>query len=226
MSSFARSGLFIVFSLVFSVLTPTPVPSQTRVPKSDTQSWNDVSVTVPMTKQIDLVIQGTVRLGDNVTKPVDERWGIGWVFKINKYLSLNPFYVHREARPPHGRYEHEDRVTLGASAQNTIGKFTLSDRNWMERRWRAPQIDSWRYRNRLRLEHPFNIRKNKFTWFVSDEVFYDCSLHDWVRNRAAMGATHAFNKHLTGELYLMRQNDGRTRPGDVNVIGTILRLKL
>jgi len=47
-----------------------------------------------------------------------------------------------------------------------------------------------------------------------------------VRNRFAAGVSHTFNKYLTLEIYGMRQNDGRTRPGDVNVIGTTWRVKL
>jgi hypothetical protein len=200
--------------------------AQTPVPKSDTQSWNDVQLTIPLSKKVDFLIQGTLRIGGNFSQAVDERGGFGFNYKMNKYLTLNELYFHREARPPHGRPEVEERLTLGATVRKPIGKFALIDRNWFERRWREPQVDAWRYRNRVQIEHPFKIRKAKFTGFVSDEVFYDWSLHDWVRNRFAVGASHVFNKHFTGDLFLMRQNDGRTRPGDVNVIGTVMRFRL
>lgn len=200
--------------------------AQTPVPKSDTQSWNDVQITIPLSKKVDFLIQGTLRLGGNLSTPVDERGGFGFNYKLNKYVTLHELYFHREARPPNGRHEVEERLTLGATLSKPLGKFTLSDRNFFERRWREPQVDAWRYRNRINLEHPFMIKKAKFTWFVSDEVFYDWSLHDWVRNRFAVGARHTFNKHFTGDLYIMRQNDGRTRPGDVNVIGTVMRFRL
>ena len=197
-----------------------------QVPENDTQSWNDIQLTIPLHKQVDFVVQGTVRIGGNLTTAVDERWGAGFNFKLNQYVTLSTSYFNREARPPHGRREREIRVTNGVTFQFPVGKFTVSDRNGLERRWRVPQVDAWRYRNRLRLEHPFKINKTKFNWFISDEVFYDWSLHDWVRNRAAIGANHTFNKHFTGELYYMRQNDGRSRPGDLHVIGTLLRFKL
>jgi len=200
--------------------------AQSLVPKSDTQSWNDVQLTIPLGKKVDFIIQGTLRIGGNLTRAVDERWGFGFNYKLNKYFTLNELYFHREARPPNGRQEREERLTLGATLRKSIGKFTLTDRNLFERRWRQPQVDAWRYRNRIQLEHPFKINKAKFTWFVSDEVFYDWSRHDWVRNRFAVGANHAFNKHFTGELYIIRQNDGRTRPGDVNIIGTVMRFRL
>ncbi|MEJ7712427.1 MAG: hypothetical protein WKF84_21880 [Pyrinomonadaceae bacterium] len=56
--------------------------------------------------------------------------------------------------------------------------------------------------------------------FVADEVFYDWSVDDWVRNRFTIGVSKVFNKTFTGDLYYMRQNDGRSRPGDLHVIGT------
>jgi Protein of unknown function (DUF2490) len=221
-----RLSSFILLMTTVLLFTPRSVKPQSRVPKTDTQSWNDVQISVPLSKKVDFSIVGTLRIGDNLRTPVDERWGIRFDYKTRKYLTVNSMYFHRDARPPHGRFEYEDRITIGATLQKPIGKFTLSDRNWFERRWREPQVDAWRYRNRVRLEHPFKIKKTKFTWFVSDEVFYDWSAHDWVRNRAAVGATHTFNKHFIGELYFMRQNDGRTRPGDINIIGTLMRFRL
>src|SRR6266487_1548344 len=111
-----------------------------QIPKSDFQSWNDVQITVPMTKNVDFTVQATLRLGDNVSQTADQRFGVGFVLKLNKYLSFTPFYFHREARPPNGRHESEDRLTLGATVRFPVRKFTLADRNWFERRERTPQV--------------------------------------------------------------------------------------
>jgi hypothetical protein len=216
-------GLFVTIIVVVYALHGA---AQSRIPKSDNQSWNDVQITVPMLKKVDFLGQVTLRLGDNITQTVDQRWGVGFALKPNKYFTLTPFYFHREARPPNGPHEFEDRLTLGGFVRLPVGrKFTLMDRNWFERRWRDPQKDAWRYRNRILLEHPFQVNKKKFTWFVSDEVFYDWSLHVWPRNRAAAGITHPFNKHLTLELYYTRQNDSYTRPGDLNIIWSAWRIR-
>jgi hypothetical protein len=59
-------------------------PAQTPVPKADTQSWNDIQFTVPLCKKVDLLIQGTVRIGGNLTTAVDERWGFGFNYKAWK----------------------------------------------------------------------------------------------------------------------------------------------
>lgn len=50
-------------------------------------------------------------------------------------------------------------------------------------------------------------------------------LNDWVRNRFSVGGSRAINKRLAFDLYYMRQNDGRARPGDLNIIGTVLRVR-
>ena len=221
-----RNVFRLLFLTLVSLCPAGRSSAQTPVPEADTQSWNDVQLTIPLSKKVDFLIQGTLRIGGNLSKAVDERWGFGFNYKLHKYVTLNELYFHREARPPNGRHEVEERLTLGATLSRPIGRFTLIDRNSFERRWRQPQVDAWRYRNRIQLEHPFTIRKAKFTGFVSDEVFYDRSLHDWVRNRFQVGARHAFNKHFTGDLYYLRQNDGRSRPGDIHVIGTVMRFRL
>jgi len=221
-----RTVFRLLFLTLVSLCPAGRSSAQTPVPEADTQSWNDVQLTIPLSKKVDFLIQGTLRIGGNLSKAVDERWGFGFNYKLHKYVTLNELYFHREARPPNGRHEVEERLTLGATLSRPIGNFTLSDRNFFERRWRQPQVDAWRYRNRIQLEHPFTIRKAKFTGFVSDEVFYDRSLHIWVRNRFQVGARHAFNKHFTGDLYYLRQNDGRSRPGDIHVIGTVMRFRL
>src|SRR5256714_8083583 len=123
--------------------------AQSTVPETDNQSWNDVQLTVPMTKKVDFFLQGTLRIGGNLTTAVDERWGAGINFKLSKYVTLNELYFHREAKPPHGKQEHEKRLSFGATFQGPIGKFTLSDHNWVQRPWREPQVASSRYRNRV-----------------------------------------------------------------------------
>jgi len=208
------------------VLCAATVAAQTPVPRNDTQSWNDVQFTIPLNKKTEFVLTGTLRIGDNFSRPVDERWGIRFNYALDKYVTLQTLYFHREARPPNGRHEREERGTVGTNLRVPLGKFTLNSRNWFERRWREPQVEAWRYRNRFQIEHPFKIGKMKFVWLVNDEVFYDWSLHDWVRNRFAVGVNHTFNKHFTLDTYVMRQNDGRSRPGDVNVIGTTWRIRM
>ena len=70
------------------------------------------------------------------------------------------------------------------------------------------------------------IGEFKFKPFVADEVWYVGDASAWTRNRLSVGVIKEFNSRFTAELFYLRQNDGRARPGNLNVIGTLLRVKL
>lgn len=200
--------------------------AQSTLDETDTQQWNDVIFSVPITKEIDFNFQGTLRFGRDISHPVDERVGLGATFRIGNHLSLLPFYLRIETQPFEGRQAHEDRLNFAATLRFEKSKFRFSDRSLIERRLRVPQTDSTRYRNRFQIEHPVGPDRTKLSVFVSDEVFYDWSLDEWVRNRIAAGIIKPLNKNITLELYYLRQNDGVSVPGDLHVIGTTWRIKL
>ena len=51
--------------------------------QDDTQTWQEVQISVPLKKKIDMVVNGQLRLGRNLTDFVDERGGMGLVFTLN-----------------------------------------------------------------------------------------------------------------------------------------------
>lgn len=179
-----------------------------------------------MTKDIDFNIFGTLRLGRNISRPVDERLGLGFTFRFGRHVQIAPNYLYIATQPVRNRRAWESRFSLPVTLRLNVQKFRLSDRNLFERRIRKPGISSTRYRNRLQIEHPVGPSKWGLSVSVADEVFYDWSLNRWPRNRFAVGGTKVFNKHFTQDLYFLRQNDGVSVPGDLNAIGTILRVKL
>jgi hypothetical protein len=120
----------------------------------------------------------------------------------------------------------ENRLSLPVTVRFKLEKFTLSDRNLFERRFRNSGARATRYRNRFMVEHPVGPDNLGLSLFVGDEVFYDWTVDRWVRNRFAAGASKVFNKHFTQDFFYLRQNDGVSVPGDLNVIGTILRFRL
>lgn len=195
------------------------------VPEEDTQIWNDIQTAVALSKEVDFNLFGTVRFGRDLTHLVDRRAGAGFSFRLGQYLTVAPWYLNIVTRPAEGRKANEDRLNVAATLRLPLGKYALIDRNLFERRLRS-QGSSTRYRNRLQVERPFKLRGVALGWFLSGEVFYDWSVDDWVRNRLIAGVSRRFNKHFTSDLYYMRQNDGRSRPGDLNVIGLTYRIRL
>jgi hypothetical protein len=217
-----------------------------------------------MTKKVDFILLGTLRLGRNLSRPVDERIGISFSYSPTKSVTLAPSYLHIERQPSAGRGFFEDRVALTATlkankyvslapsflyinrhfsvGQSDLEKrpsmavtftlprprFTLSDRNLVERRLRRPQGNSTRYRNLLQFQYPFVARGRHLTLLVSDEVSYESALKAWVRNRFLAGIRKQINNYCSADFYYIRQNDGRARalPGDFNVIGISLAFRL
>ena len=129
-------------------------------------------------------------------------------------------------QPFAGRRVWENRLSLPVQLRFDVGKFRLTDRNQFERRLRNSGIKASRYRQRLQVEHPVGPDGLALSLFVADEVFYDWSVDRWVRNRFSVGGITVFNKHFTQDFYYLRQNDGLSVPGDLNVIGTTLRVRL
>jgi hypothetical protein len=202
------------------------VSGQSRLPsQSDNQIWSDVQFSVALNKAVDFTLLGTLRLGRNVSRPVDERIGTAFSFKAGKYLTFTPSYLHIGMQPFKGRKIFENRLTFATIVRFPVGHFTVSDRNLFERRLRHPGGDSTRYRNKLQIEHPVGPPEMKLALYVANEEFYDWSFNAWVRNRFTFGVNKVFNKHMTQDLYYLRQNDGHTVPGDINVVGTALRFK-
>ncbi|HEX7294441.1 MAG TPA: DUF2490 domain-containing protein [Pyrinomonadaceae bacterium] len=212
--------------LLAVLLFASTANGQAGLDQTDTQEWNDVIFSVPISKRIDFNIFTGLRFGRDISHPVDERFGLGATFRIGQHLTLIPAYLRIETQPFAGRKGHEDRLNVAATLRFETNKFRFTDRNLLERRLRVPQIDSTRYRNRFQVEHPLGPDSINLSVFASDEVFYDWSLDEWVRNRVAAGIIKQLNNNITLELYYLRQNDGGALPGDLHVIGTTWRIKL
>jgi len=197
-----------------------------QVDRTDNQVWTDVQVAVPVTKQFDFNILGTLRLGRDISRPVDERVGAGFTFKHGAHLTVAPHVLNIGMQPIRARKIWETRLVLPVTLRFDVNKFKFTDRNQFERRYRNSGVKSTRYRNRFLVEHPIGDAKWGLAFMIGDEVFYDWTIDRWVRNRFAVGVSKVFNKHYTQEFYYLRQNDGVSVPGDLNVIGTTLRFRL
>jgi len=219
-------GRLLLIGFFLAVICVNVRSQALPIPQTDTQNWNDVYLSVPVAGPVDFVMQGTIRNGRDISRPVDERLGIGFSFRIGKYVTVIPNYLHIGMQPFAGRRLFENRLSLPVTIRFPVGRFVVSDRNLFERRMRRPGFDSTRYRNRFQVDHPIGPAKQKLSLFFSEEVFYDWSFNAWVRNRAASGVSKVFMKHFTLDLYYMRQNDSHAFPGDLHIIGTTWRFKL
>jgi len=192
-------------------------------PREDTQFWHETQIIFPMRDRVDLMLFGVLRMGRDLARPVDERGGAGVAFKTNKILTIIPTWLYVAQQPTATRKNIEHRLIFNATFKFPLGKFAFTDRNLVERRLRNGRDDFTMYRNRLQIDHPARIGSFKFRVFVADEVWYDSLQNLWVRNRASAGVIKQFSRRFAAEFFYLRQNDGRARPGDAHVIGTLFR---
>ncbi len=216
--------IFLIAILIFAAARFAA--AQVITDDEDIQSWNDVQISIPLNKQFDIYTALTLRFGKNITRLNDGRYALGFVYHPNKTWTFQPFYWFIDARNSRSQFKAEHRLNFRVGYRFPIKKFGLSHRSAFEYRLRQPR-NSFRYRPSLTFDK--DIPKNiipKAKFFVADEIFYDSILNKFSRNRFSIGITKTLTKKLSLDLYYMRQNDGYTHPGDLNVIWATWKVRL
>lgn len=216
----------------------TAFSQPTAPPREDKQFWSEVQLIKPLSKQVDLVVIGVLRVGRDFNRPVDERIGAGVALKPNKHLTITPTYFYIDQQPFAGRRIREHRLVMNVTGKFKLGEFTFTDRNLIERRARQTERDFTVYRNRLQIDHPARIGAFKFKPFIADEVWYSTqqragsvqpshsNRQGWFRNRISAGIIKQFGDRFQAEFFYLRQHDGISRPGEVHALGTLFRVYL
>lgn len=213
----------ILLIIGFCALSAT---AQTAPDDTDIQSFNDLQLTVPLSKSFDFYTSVGVRFDRNVSRFFDGRFALGVAWKPTKSLTILPFYWNINARNSRGKFRQENRFTLRTTYRLPIKSFGLIHRSTYEYRSR-PTGSTWRYRPALTFEKalPKKIIPNA-KFFFGDEIFYDSAIKKFSRNRFSIGINKTLNKNLSVDVYYMRQNDGYAHPGDLNIIWMTWRVKL
>lgn len=217
--------VFFIIALVLAI--PATAFTQTTVDRSDTQSWNDLQLTVPLSKKVDFVTKLSLRFGNNATKFAEDRILFGFAFKPAKNLSITPYYWQVNSRNPATRkYSAEHQFDVAAVYRRPVGKYGLTHRSTYEYRMRK-NGNSWRYRALAGVDRALPEKWIKDTKvFTTAEVFYDSKPRKWTRTRFTVGISRKLTKQLSLDVFYTRQNDGYSRPGDLNVIGTAWKVRL
>ncbi|HWQ31955.1 MAG TPA: DUF2490 domain-containing protein [Blastocatellia bacterium] len=199
---------------------------QPAPPRDDTQLWTETQFIVPLKERTDLIFIGSLRFGRNVHHVTDERAGVAIAHRLNSHLSVQSTYQYIAQQPFEGQKRFEHRLSTDLTLRFRLGGFTLTDRNRIEYQIRHSRANRWIYRNQLRLEHPVGPNEWKFKVFISDEVFYSSDADAWTRNRISVGAGREFSKRFGAEFFYFRQQDGFSRPGNLQVFGTSFKIRL
>jgi hypothetical protein len=211
--------------------------AQSTPDQSDFQFWSETVVNIPLVKKRDakdkeysdlaLLLIGSVRLGRNKLYPVDERVGIGFEKRINKYVSIAPTYIYKYAEQFPGRKDLEHRARFDTILSFSFKELSIKDRNRIEYRFRHSSRDTVRYRNRLTLKHPVKKEgKTIFSPFLANEVFYDFREGRFFRNELSLGIERKVTSNFSAEFfYLNRYNSGGL-PKYINAVGVNFKVEI
>lgn len=229
-----RLFLFLLI-ITFSLL---PGYSQVTPPRNDSQFWNETQFIIPLKiekdakgkefDRISLFFNTTLRVGRNWQQLVDERFGFGFDFKINKFLTLSPSYLYRADQPYVGKSERESRIRIAATLEKKFSNFSLKNRNLIEYRDRYRNVaNSTRYRNKLTFSIPVTKdKKELFSPFVADEVYYDFSNKSWTRNEISLGISKKFSNIFSADFFYLYQRNRGNILKNINVAGINLKFRL
>ena len=207
---------------------------QTNPPESDFQFWSETTIAIPLKKskdkkseRVSLMLYGTLRASRHLKDFVDKRFGTGFEFRFNKYLTFTPNYLYIADRTVRGVRTYESRFRFDLGLEKKFKNFTLKNRHRVEHRIRYSRPDSTRYRNRFQVFVPIKKDdKEIFSPFVSIEPYYEFQTKHWTRNELMLGISKKFNSNVTADFYYMLQNNRGNTLRYVNITGVNFKFKI
>ncbi len=213
--------LFISAAFISHFAQSTPF-----IDDSDTQTWNDVNITVALTGKVDLYVPFTLRLDHDLRGLSEARVGGGLVFKLNKAIAITPFYTFIRYHNRAGRFMTENRLTSRFVYKFPTKGFAISHRSQFEYRVRSSR-DLWRYRAAITIEKPLPEKwVSGLRLYVTEEPFFESSSGRFSRNLISFGVNKNLSDRVSINLYYLYQGDNFSHPSSLHVIGTSWKIRL
>lgn len=192
----------------------------------DLQLWNDIALTVPISRKVEFNAVGTLWLGGDISRSEHYRFTAGITYKPFKLISIAPYTAFISARNSTGRLRYEYRTGLKLGYRFPFTAVALSHKSNFEIRSR-PGRNSWRYRPSITIKKKLPEAFVKGTSvYATEELFYDSIPSRFSRNRISFGFEKVVNKKFAIDLYYLYQGDNFSRPASIHVIGANWKISL
>ncbi len=181
----------------------------------DIVNWNEVAFLFPLVQKnkdgkkfdrLTLNLSGVLRIGRNLKRPIDKRISVGLSYQLSQNLTLGTTYLYRWVRQTDSPRQFEHQLHFSITAEKKWKTFLLRNRLMTMYQIRHSKPDFIVQRNRLQFTVP--IRKNNkilFSPFIADEVFYNYQIGKLYRNDLFIGITKQMSKHLSADLFFLKQ---------------------
>jgi Protein of unknown function (DUF2490) len=193
---------------------------------------------VPVQQRVDLKFYGFY-LGE-LDAPSGQFDG---TFRATKFLSITPSYLYYSV-PASGlnelanlspRFTHtyeEQQFRIDGTVMFSIHKFEISERNMYVRRFlptyiysgkSLPAKETNRYRTKIAVAHPIEVKGHIWKPFASYEAFYDQG-SGWNKNRVWAGVTLPVAKHVSFQPAYMWEGTKGIKDVNYLMLGLIFRI--
>jgi hypothetical protein len=185
------------------------------------QWWSTVNFRVDINNEWFAAFEEELRLGDNLCYHHSD---IGLTYEgLADWLDVGFNFRKAYQRDSDGDWQEENRPHFNITVKDTFAGIKWSTRSRFEFRDRQGREDIWRYRNRLRLEMPWELTALNIKPYVSEEVLINMDGSGFSSNRLIAGGVLALTKNVKLDLYYLWQAT-KTGSGfdDVHALGTKL----
>ena len=206
--------------------------AQAAEPTGETQFWTTFNANIRLTPQSSLQTFAETRAGEEGDYLL---WRAGAAFSYQALRRIKRPDADLEEEDRHyivlgGGYEYirthergtsvgEHRVGVQFTPKRTVGAgLLLQNRNRFEFRWKDDGY-SFRYRNKLTLDRPFQAGKAVVIPYASGELFWDRNVRAWNQRRYALGVRMPYKKSLMFDTFYLRKTCGDCTRSPVNAVG-------
>ena len=193
---------------LFIILLLTAGLNQLIKAQGDVDAWPEFDFWFRLNDQ-DRIYAMASFATDKARSYEESAFGVAWDRRLNEDWSVRASYryIYTQTEPINS---DESRLILDAKYFLPLGnKFLMSNRNRVDLRFLNDADFSFRLRDRLQIERPFNVLwNNTLILWSSFEVWYDSRYRIILnRDRLLAGFTFFFTKWISTDLFYAWQNE-------------------
>ena len=187
----------------------------------DWQFWHGDTVTGKITENVSAKLNAEWRFGDDMSELFYYHTEGGLLFNITESFSIGTNYRQVYNLSSNKKWTEERMPNVELFNNFTLADQKFANRFRVEYRDRQTSQDSWRFRERLTYQLPFEL--SVFKPYLTDEVYYEDEPGEFNKNWAILGAKFPIMEKIEGDLFY---NYERTKSGDKWISANILNLYL
>jgi hypothetical protein len=224
---YMRSFQVMVLAVILSALNVNAQDS------TDVQVWNETTISIPVIKSIgtdgkkfdrlSAVISGTFRVGGDVLQGGDARITLGFDYRINKFLTIQPTYVYRAEKTSGRHRTFESRYRFAVGLQHDWKNVKLRHRSMIDHRelYSRPSDQTF-YRSRFQVLFP----TKSIEPYLMDEVFYQFDNKQITANRLFIGFNRKLSKNVSIDPFYLWQHNRSGSVKTIHAFGANLRIRI